>query len=208
MVKENPKPGRRRSGVSRREQKQETRDALIAAATEAFAEEGLDVPSLDSICARAGYTRGAFYVHFADREELQAAVMEHLLGRFLSAIVSTEEQSEDFERTVDRFTELILPLAGGASGDLPFHNLLDASARSDVVRERFAQLLLGARAQLADAVLAGQGSTRVRGGVEPVAAAELLIVIALGILSAVESRVPFDPAALRQTVLALFTTKS
>ncbi|MBM4360960.1 MAG: TetR family transcriptional regulator, partial [Deltaproteobacteria bacterium] len=56
-----------RRGKSRAEASQETRDALIEAGMAAFASEGLDAPSLDSICERAGYTRGAFYVHFKDR---------------------------------------------------------------------------------------------------------------------------------------------
>src|SRR5262245_37416602 len=44
--------------------KQETREALLRAGMEMFAEQGLDAPSLDALCARAGFTRGAFYVHF------------------------------------------------------------------------------------------------------------------------------------------------
>ncbi|HKA30465.1 MAG TPA: TetR/AcrR family transcriptional regulator, partial [Candidatus Binatia bacterium] len=69
--------------------KQETRDALIAAGLEAFAEHGLDVPSLDAICSRAGFTRGAFYVHFKDRDDFVVAVMEHVLGGFLDAVIAT-----------------------------------------------------------------------------------------------------------------------
>ena len=53
--------------------KQETREALIQAGMDAFSEEGVDLPSLDAICARAGFTRGAFYVHFKDREDFFAA---------------------------------------------------------------------------------------------------------------------------------------
>src|SRR5262252_1452795 len=52
---------------------QRTREALIQAGIELFAEKGLDAPSLDEICDRAGYTRGAFYVHFADRDEFVVA---------------------------------------------------------------------------------------------------------------------------------------
>ena len=58
----------------RRETKQETREALISAALAEFAEHGFDAPSLDAICARAGYTRGAFYVHFRDRSDLRCQV--------------------------------------------------------------------------------------------------------------------------------------
>ncbi|MGH7328029.1 MAG: TetR family transcriptional regulator, partial [Polyangiaceae bacterium] len=57
----------------------ETRDALIAAGAMEFAEKGVDGPSLDGICARAGFTRGAFYVHFRDRDDLLVAVVDRVL---------------------------------------------------------------------------------------------------------------------------------
>ena len=61
----------------------ETREALIQAGLAEFAERGFDAPSLDKICARAGFTRGAFYVHFENREDFLVAVMESRLGAFL-----------------------------------------------------------------------------------------------------------------------------
>src|SRR5688572_8533736 len=73
----------------RRETKQETREALIRAALAAFAEHGFDAPSLDAICARAGYTRGAFYVHFRDRSDLMVAVIEHAMTVFMDTIIAT-----------------------------------------------------------------------------------------------------------------------
>jgi AcrR family transcriptional regulator len=79
------KAGRAASGLPRDESKQQTREALVAAALELFAEDGLDA-SLDAICERAGYTRGAFYVHFPDRDALLVAVMEKVGERFLSAV--------------------------------------------------------------------------------------------------------------------------
>ena len=41
-------------GGSRELSKQETREALLRAARDAFAAEGFDGPSLDAICAGAG----------------------------------------------------------------------------------------------------------------------------------------------------------
>lgn len=62
----------RRRAQSRDESMQETRAALVGAAPELFAKEGLDA-SLDAICERAGFSRGAFYVHFSDRDALDAS---------------------------------------------------------------------------------------------------------------------------------------
>ena len=45
---------RRKPAESRAEVKEQTREALIDAAAALFGREGLDGPSLDAICARAG----------------------------------------------------------------------------------------------------------------------------------------------------------
>lgn len=57
--------------------RQETRNRLLDAAAEVFTEEGLQGASVESVCSRAGFTRGAFYSNFSSKEELFLA----LLGR-------------------------------------------------------------------------------------------------------------------------------
>lgn len=53
------------------------RDRLLAAATEEFAEGGYSGTTLDGIAARAGVTKGGLYFHFAGKEELFFAVLDH-----------------------------------------------------------------------------------------------------------------------------------
>ena len=53
------------------------RDRLIAAATIEFAESGYAGATLDGIAARAGVTKGGVYFHFAGKEELFFAVLDH-----------------------------------------------------------------------------------------------------------------------------------
>src|SRR5688500_7579666 len=64
---------------TREQTRADTREALIEAALGTFVGAGLDAP-LDEICRRAGYTRGAFYVHFPDRDALILAVVEQIIG--------------------------------------------------------------------------------------------------------------------------------
>ena len=47
-----------------------TRQKLLDAAAQVFAEEGLDAASVEAICERAGFTRGAFYSNFETKDEL------------------------------------------------------------------------------------------------------------------------------------------
>ncbi len=59
--------------TARRSQQERTRattGALVAAARELFIEDGFSATSLDAICARAKVTRGAFYHHFSNKEQI------------------------------------------------------------------------------------------------------------------------------------------
>lgn len=63
--------------------RENTRVRLREAAFEVFAEEGLDAASVEAICERAGFTRGAFYSNFDSKDELflelVSSVSEHKL---------------------------------------------------------------------------------------------------------------------------------
>jgi AcrR family transcriptional regulator len=50
--------------------RQNTRARLLDAAAEVFAEVGLDVASVEAVCDRAGFTRGAFYSNFESKDQL------------------------------------------------------------------------------------------------------------------------------------------
>jgi AcrR family transcriptional regulator len=60
------------------------RHLLLTAATEAFAEGGVDVP-MGEIAQRAGVAKGTVFRHFPTKEDLLAAIMLQLLDR-LTAI--------------------------------------------------------------------------------------------------------------------------
>jgi AcrR family transcriptional regulator len=66
-----------------------TRNLLIAAAQDVFARKGFTGATLDDIAATAGYTRGAFYVHFKSKEDIFLAVNDHYYRRFLGAFTQT-----------------------------------------------------------------------------------------------------------------------
>ena len=198
----------------RSEAKQETREALISAALAEFAEHGLDAPSLDAICARAGYTRGAFYVHFRDRADLLVAVVEHAMIVFMDAIIASGGEGHDLERTIDRFAAAVagsigtgtssrqqtsLPLPAGVS----FARVLEGVTRDPRLKAGFTTLLAGATARLAAIASAGQDADAIRKDVDPTQTGGLLVLVALGIMVALDVGLPFDPAALRDTVLRL-----
>ncbi|MDR2321652.1 MAG: TetR/AcrR family transcriptional regulator [Microbacterium sp.] len=50
--------------------RENTRARLLEAAALVFAEEGLDGATVEAVCERAGFTRGAFYSNFESKDEL------------------------------------------------------------------------------------------------------------------------------------------
>jgi AcrR family transcriptional regulator len=71
-----------REGARRRR----TRERLIDAAYEVFAEHGVHAATVEQITERAGFTRGAFYSNFTTKEELFFALMEREHGLRLDAL--------------------------------------------------------------------------------------------------------------------------
>lgn len=57
------------------------RDRLLAAATTEFAAAGYSGATLDGIAARAGVTKGGLYFHFAGKEALFFAALDHWRDR-------------------------------------------------------------------------------------------------------------------------------
>jgi AcrR family transcriptional regulator len=199
---------------SREAAKQETREALLAAAMAEFAEKGLDLPSLDAICARAGFTRGAFYVHFRDRDELVAAVMERVVGLLLEAVIGGGGGTGDLAATVARYAALAAhglddtgrePSAGppGSPPAVPFHQVLAACQRSEGTRERMVSVLRSGAQRIAELAAADQAAGRVRAGLPPTELASLLVLLALGVRAAADLRLPVDVARTRDAALRL-----
>jgi AcrR family transcriptional regulator len=179
---------------------QKTREALIAAGMELFAQQGLDAPSLDAICERAGYTRGAFYVHFADRDDLLIAVMDRVGAAYLDAVLpagadATDAAPVSFEEIVQRFLLTVqtglYPLLGRPGGVRP-HQLVDACVRNPTIRARYVALVRTSIERLALAVGDGQARARVRRDVDAGQIATLLLATIIGGQTMLELGVPLD----------------
>jgi TetR/AcrR family transcriptional repressor of nem operon len=174
---------------SREVAKERSREALITAAMQLFGKHGLDGPSLDDICKRAGYTRGVFYVHFKTREELIVAVMERTRARLLESFLS----GRDLEATVRGFADAVVSGAyPPPSGVVKLHNFLDACMRLPLLRKRHLALLDDTMARLALTVHAAQSAGKARRDVTPEAAALLLLTLVTGVDTLVDLGFKFD----------------
>ncbi|MEA2741473.1 MAG: TetR/AcrR family transcriptional regulator, transcriptional repressor for nem operon [Acetobacteraceae bacterium] len=78
-----PRPeGRREEARPRPEgRREETRQRILTAAGRLFREHGIDGVGVDAVMKEAGLTHGGFYLHFASKEALAAAVSQSLLEK-------------------------------------------------------------------------------------------------------------------------------
>ena len=86
----------------------QTREKLVDAAVLLFAEKGVLGASVEEICERAEFTRGAFYSNFADRDGLCLAVLNRQAERELAATrtaVDAVRVSPLEARTIDDLIE-------------------------------------------------------------------------------------------------------
>lgn len=99
------RPARAGNGARRQERSVATRRTLVAAARRIFARDGFELARLEDIAAAAGKTRGAFYAHFQDKEDVFFAIFEEDLARdqdairqSLAAVSSPQERIEALSR--------------------------------------------------------------------------------------------------------------
>jgi AcrR family transcriptional regulator len=189
--------------------KEATREALVKAAIELFGEEGLDAPSLDAICERAGFTRGAFYVHFPDRDAFLEAVMERLGVEFLDAVLGVAgDEDAGLAGTSARFMGTV------AKGNYPLmreggvrpHQLLDACARSPAIRARYVALATESVARLARIVRADQKRGVLRNDIDARSIATILLAAIIGVQTMNDLRMPVDLPRTSLSILRLLKT--
>jgi AcrR family transcriptional regulator len=87
-----------------RRRRAETVERLLDAAMETFAEIGFAAASVEDICSRGGFTRGAFYSSFRTKDELFGALFERETARNLAR---AEEQLTGIELEADPVTAAV-----------------------------------------------------------------------------------------------------
>ena len=139
------KPVEHDMGRATKQQAQQHREQLIAAASQLFRERGVDNVSVPELMATTGMTHGRFYRHFSSKEELASIACAHAF----------EEQVEglhEFARTADdpeqAFVDFYLsdPHRSDVANGCPLASLSGDMARTDVDSPARASFIAGVRA--------------------------------------------------------------
>jgi AcrR family transcriptional regulator len=165
--------------LTRKERQAHTRSCLMHSAAKVFAKRGLQQASIDEVAEDAGFTKGAFYANFKNKEELFLAMLDERFAERINEIESVlageGTDSEKALRAGDDFTRMML-------ADPEWERLFFEFSAYAVRNEEFRQELVTRYAWLRDRIAA------------------LLRVHASGI--AVEPPVPFDQIVLMTCAMA------
>ena len=119
--------------------RQQTREHLLAAAAQVFAERGFHGASLDQVAAVAGFTKGAVYSNFDSKEDLFLALFKSYSDQEMEGIRRTLQQSDvPPEVRLSDFTNLIQAEVNETGGNfgLLYQEFWLYAARHPAARDR------------------------------------------------------------------------
>ena len=127
---------------ARRPSRVETRTRLLDAAVEVFVERGIAAASVEDIAEAAGFSRGALYSNFADKDELVLAVLQRITDEAVAEIEDLLERYPDPDDYV-RATQDLMVTPGRRNGH--HHPVLSIELVLYALRNPAARPLLKAR---------------------------------------------------------------
>jgi AcrR family transcriptional regulator len=166
------------------ERREETREDLIAAAARVFARRGFHGTSLDAIAEEAGYSRGAVYYNFADKEELFLELLDRRCAeraQDLRAVFADVEEG-DVDATSRQAQIAAEHALGAMTGDPEWRALymefLAHAARDAAFRRRFGRRTQEMRGALEEVVV--QSTAPVAGALDMEPEQLAVVIDALG----------------------------
>ena len=110
-----------------------TKTKILDAAQSLFAELGFENTQLDEVAARAGCSRGGIYAHYASKEDLFLALMEHRVSATFRAACKKIEEEPDLKERRGIFKRwLVEQICGPESGTLTLEFKLYAVRRPEM----------------------------------------------------------------------------
>ena len=175
------------------ERRAETRQRLLDAAAELFAERGVEGASIDAIAERAERTSGAVYDHFESKTGLLLALLESWVDDVAVAIVAELATATTLE---ERLASLWRNVSDPPTGDGRWigleHELWSYASRNEAAREALARRYEWAWSGVDEAVHDwGDGAGADRRRVGPVL---------IGLLLGLEMMRRVDPGAVTDEV--------
>jgi len=161
---------------------EDTRERILRTAEDLFARRGYDATGVAEICAQAGLSKGAFYHHFPSKQAVFLALLQQWLAGLDVELERARAGAPSVPEQLQRMAGVAGQVLRAGSGQLPlFLEFWTQAAHDPSVWAATIEPYHRYRAYFADLIRAGiaEGSLE---GLEPVAAAQILLSLALGLV--------------------------
>jgi len=141
--------------LTRKEKQAHTRTCLMESAARVFRRRGLQQASIDEVAEDAGFTKGAFYANFKNKEELFLAMLDERFAERIEEIervIGSEGTTEEKARRAgDDFASMI---SADPEWERMFFEFTAYAARNDEFREELVTRYRSMRDRIAAALRA------------------------------------------------------
>ena len=185
--------------LPKKRRREETRQRLMEAALNVFAQRGYERATVDEVVKEAGFSKGAFYVHFESKEDLfwamldeRIAAMQEAFRRALDVEAPVVENERRLLTTIFDFEKQ------QRSWPALFMEFVAHAGRNDKVREQLSALYQRWHSFAVEILTQGQEAGRVRKDLDVAFMASVIIALIEG--SIMQSRLAPDSARLDNMV--------
>ena len=173
--------------MTRAESQAQTRSQLLATARQMFFTDGYHPTSLEKVADAAGYSKGAVYSNFRNKDELCAAVLDEIRAERFAEVLALVSQPDRFEAIRDWAERVI-----GDPGWTPLEAEFAMHARPN---EHLRTELAGRLDNLIEMLADGVGSAddlELKMPSREAATVLLALAIGLGLMRSIDPAIPVN----------------
>jgi AcrR family transcriptional regulator len=97
--------------LTRKEKQEKTRSALLSSAAKLICRKGINEASIDDVAADAGFTKGAFYANFKNKEEMFLVMLDQAyaeeLERLEANLPGEGDRAEEVRASAEDFLSFV-----------------------------------------------------------------------------------------------------
>lgn len=170
--------------TTKKRRREETRERLLESAVGVFARHGYERATVDEIVREAGFSKGAFYVHFESKEDLFFAMLEGRLAQIQDTLRQTMDTTLSVAENERRMLQAIYARdAEERKWGALFLEFAAHAARNARIREKLTDLYRRWHDFTVEMLEAGRKAGKVRDDVDIDFMASVIVAIIEGSLT-------------------------
>jgi len=155
------------TSAKRRRSREQTRQRLLDAALQIFAGNGFERATVDEIVREAGFSKGAFYVHFESKEDLFWEIFRQRIEARKETLWHAIEPNIGVAESQRLLLEAFFDAPGSEPlGPAVYYEFLAHAMRNRMVRARLAEFYAGWHDFVLDALKLGRERKIIRDDVD------------------------------------------